>query len=279
MTERNIRQAVVRLLPEPAVRMVARMLGRVDSEAEKRLDENKLIAKAFRRVHMRGQMVDVGAHFGGSLTPFARAGWRILAFEPDEENRKVLIARTERMSRRLTVDSRAVGDEAAESVQFYRSATSTGISSMIPFDASHVPCGTVSVTTLRAAFMQHGVDGVTYLKIDAEGLDLPILRGYPWDAMPPPAVVLCEFEDAKTRGAGYDYHVLADFLVDHGYQLIVSEWFPLEKYGSGHRWRHFRKYPCDLSDSRAWGNIIAVQSSSPLAERIQVLCSEIRQEG
>ena len=42
--------------------------------------------------HGPGTMVDVGAHFGGSLAPFLHADWRVLAFEPDRMNRAALTA-------------------------------------------------------------------------------------------------------------------------------------------------------------------------------------------
>jgi hypothetical protein len=83
------------------------------------------------------------------------------------------------------------------------------------------------------------------------------LRGYPWDRSKP-RVIVCEFEDAKTRPLGYDYHDLAGFLVARGYRLIVSEWRPIVRYGVQHRWRRFAEYPCELTESAAWGNLIAV---------------------
>ena len=38
----------------------------------------------------KGVMIDVGAHHGSSLKKFAEAGWKIYAFEPDKNNRKIL---------------------------------------------------------------------------------------------------------------------------------------------------------------------------------------------
>jgi hypothetical protein len=80
---------------------------------------------------------------------------------------------------------------------------------------------------------------VDFLKIDTEGFDLMVLKGYPWTQSPRPRVILCEFEDAKTVPLGYDFHQLAAFLVGEGYQLIISEWYPVKAYGGLHRWRRF----------------------------------------
>jgi hypothetical protein len=50
-------------------------------------DEIALIGKILDRP---GLMVDVGAHFGGACEPFLHRGWKVLAFEPDAENRAML---------------------------------------------------------------------------------------------------------------------------------------------------------------------------------------------
>ena len=70
---------------------------------------------------------------------------------------------------------------------------------------------------------------------------------------------MCEFEDAKTEPLGYSITDLAEYLRAKSYNLIISEWYPILAYGSPHRWRRFALYPCELLDSKAWGNIIAVR--------------------
>ena len=65
---------------------------------------------------------------------------------------------------------------------------------------------------------------------------------------------------------GYDFHDLATYLQDQGYELIVSEWFPMVEYGMKHKWRQFENYPCELKDQKAWGNIIAVKDSTLKAD-------------
>lgn len=52
-------------------------------EAKKHLNEAEWIAHALLGKVQQGVMVDVGAHHGYTALPFLRAGWRVLAFEPD----------------------------------------------------------------------------------------------------------------------------------------------------------------------------------------------------
>jgi hypothetical protein len=121
-----------------------------------------------------------------------------------------------------------------------------------------------SSVTLAVALEQHKIEQVHFLKIDAEGSDLFVLQGFPWDWIKPD-VVVCEFEDDKTDALGYRFRDLADYLVSQGYEILVSEWYPIKRYGTSHRWRRFVSYPCDLVDPHAWGNLIAVRSGDELA--------------
>ena len=202
-----------------------------------------------------GVLVDVGAHFGSSLYRFARDGWRVHAFEPDPANRAVLLRRVSKWPR-VVVDDRAIAPRDGETVELYTSDVSSGISALAPFHESHRP--TVQVITVRLDTYLLGTDTVTILKTDTEGYDLPVIATFPWERLRPQAV-LCEFEDRKTVTHGYTYRELANYLVDRGYDVLVSEWHPVVEYGLRHRWRSLRRYPVQLADASAWGNLIAVE--------------------
>lgn len=201
-------------------------------------------------------MIDVGAHHGGSLLPYAYAGWKIIAFEPDPYNRSQLKKRA--FSNRVLLQGDAVSDEEIEKVTFYASKESTGISSLSPFRDSHEKTAEVRVVTLRSAMKRLNIESVNFLKIDTEGHDLMALKGFPWEVCTP-EVVLCEFEDNKTKPLGYDYKEMADYLVSKGYRVLLSEWKPIVAYGVSHGWRSIKQYPCDLTDERGWGNLVAIK--------------------
>jgi len=202
-----------------------------------------------------GLLVDVGAHFGSSLRRFADDGWRVIAVEPDPQNRAVLVERM-RGRKNVVIDSRAIGEKDGEIRTLYTSDVSTGISALAPFHPSHR--ATSEVETVRLDTLLASVDVVTVLKTDLEGYDLPALQTFPWDRLHPRAVV-CEFEDRKTIPLGYTYHDLGSYLLEQGYSMFVSEWWPVVEYGRRHRWRAIRRYPSELEDQAAWGNFIAVE--------------------
>lgn len=218
----------------------------------------------------RGVMVDVGAHHGNALAPFAAAGWQVYAFEPDRTNRKILAA-SYGIARNVVIDPRAVSDRAAATATLFRSALSSGISSLSAFHESHVASEQIEVTTLADVCDAWALRAIDFLKIDTEGFDLHVLRGVPWERITP-RVIVCEFEDAKTRPLGYAFHDLARELVDHGYRVMVSEWHRIARYGGVHRWRQFSTYPCELVDLDAWGNLIAVREDA-LFRGVEALCA------
>jgi len=209
-------------------------------------------------------MVDVGAHVGTSLEPFARDGWRVIAFEPDPENRAALENRVGDWPD-VEIDPRAASDKSGERVAFFRSNQSTGISGLHAFDDSHSHAGEVETIRLAEALSARGVDRVDFLKIDTEGHDLLVLQGFDWETDAAPRVVVCEFEDHKTRPLGYRFDDLARFLESRGYRVLVSEWFPVTAYGARHRWRRFARYPCRLASEKAWGNLIATRDADEFA--------------
>jgi len=218
-------------------------------------NENEIVFEILQDSATTGVMCDVGAHYGYCLIPFAKAGWRVFAFEPDPENRLQLLDNT-RMYPSVQVDGRAVSYKVEESIPFFTSKESSGVGSLSAFLPSHEQAYTVSTTTLDVFFLEQGLEVVDYLKIDTEGFDLMVLKGVGWEKIKP-RVILCEFEDAKTQKLGYSYTTMADYLVGKGYHVLVSEWRPIVKYGEQHSWRGYFTYPHKLHDDKAWGNLIS----------------------
>lgn len=247
----------------PGIRSFAKRVLRKGS-----FDEIELVYELLSHGKHATVMVDVGAHHGGSLERFAAKGWKVYAFEPDPQNRVVLNKLCARYPN-VQIDPRAVSNQNGMTLPFYTSKVSTGISSLLAFHESHEKSLFVDTVTLDAFFEERNIQDVGFMKIDTEGYDLHVLQGLPWDRVQPDAI-LCEFEDSKTESLGYDFHELANFLSDKKYSLLISEWYPVAKYGGKHRWRRFSAYPCDLIDPKAWGNIIAVKDKD-LAESLYTL--------
>ncbi len=252
-------------------RMAARLLGGAARAVA--IDETEIAFRMLDAANSPGVMIDVGAHVGGSLAAFVKHGWTVHAFEPDAVNRQRLQQLAMHFRSTLHIDSRAVSDKSRKQVPFYRSDESTGISGLSAFRDSHTVAGTVDTVTLTDYLRQSAVQSVDFLKIDTEGFDLFVLYGFPWETMKPRAIV-CEFEDAKTAPLGYSYHDMADFLQQKGYSLLVSEWYPIVRYGAQHRWRRFATYPYQLAEASSWGNLIAAENSAML-EKALPYCGEL----
>ncbi|MCS6967776.1 MAG: FkbM family methyltransferase [Cytophagales bacterium] len=197
-------------------------------------------------------MIDVGVHHGESCAEYAAAGWQVIGFEPDPNNRDKIP-----FMKNLQLFPLAVSDQDNQIANLYTSRISSGISSLTAFHASHMPATQVKTVTLRTILRQEKVSRVDFLKIDVEGHDLFVLKGFPFERYTP-FIILCEFEDYKTVPNGYTYTTLGDFLVDKGYKVYLSEWKPIIEYGIPHEWDNIRPYPCRLNNAKGWGNFIAV---------------------
>ena len=241
----------------PAVKVSSEPVEALPAEERPNLDENQLLIDAFDEAGTKGVMIDVGVHFGSTTTPFLDRGWQVIGFEPDKKKHGALKKLAEEQPR-FELHTCAVGDAASEGMQFYTSQESTGIASLVPFRHTHEKGEVVPVRTLRDVLAESGTTEVDYLKIDAEGFDLRVLEGFPFDSISPTAI-MCEFEDGKTQQIGYSTDDLGGYLLDKGYSVYMSEWHPIVRYGITHRWRSIRSYPCELSDPKGWGNFIAVK--------------------
>lgn len=239
-------------------------------------DEAQIVFNLLENEIENGLMLDVGAHHGLSLAPFAQKNWRVLAFEPDSNNRLALIDNFGTYPN-VTIDSRACSDRALHQATLFASSESTGVSGLSAFLDTHRASEVISVITLAEVLSDHSYSGqaVDFLKIDTEGYDLMVLKGFPWSNSPHPTLILCEFENKKTEPLGYLFHDLANFLTGLGYHLLISEWYPIKAYGSTHRWRGFSTYPMQLTNPNGWGNIFAVKSE-PL---FQKLCESLKING
>lgn len=239
-------------------------------------DECLMVYHALEASRSPGVMIDVGAHVGSSLEPFAAAGWSVWAFEPDAGNRQRLeqtVRSLPDVFARVVVSPKAVSNAEKEDVAFYTSGVSTGISGLVAFHETHAETDRVTTTTLDRLVETQNIDQIDFLKIDVEGHELSVLRGLDFDKIKPRAIV-AEFEDGKTRLSGYDTGQLTQFLQDRGYTVLVSEWHPIAQYGQRHSWRCIRKLPYQPAPD-AWGNLVAFLDE-PLSDVLEAAVAAAR---
>ena len=223
--------------------------------------ESQLIFDSLKREAI-GMMVDVGAHFGESFGPYQSLGWKIIAFEPDPKNRSVILQNP--TPKNVILYECAVGNVDEQAKPFYASEESTGVSGLSAFLPTHQKVCDVEIRTLKSIVEENRIECIDYLKIDTEGYDKQVLEGVPWEILRP-RVIMCEYEDVKTRPLGYTHKELGNFLLDHGYSVWISEWFPIIKYGGKHKWRSVRLFPAELQDKLSWGNFIAISNENPVS--------------
>ena len=226
-------------------------------KTENHLDEVDIVFDILQK--KQGVMIDVGAHHGSALAKFAKIQWKIYAFEPDKNNRKILIENYGNY-KNVDIDSRGCSDKEQKNVSFFTSEESTGISGLSAFVDSHIETDKIEITTLVKAIKEKSIKEVDFLKIDTEGFDYFVLCGFPWDKIKP-SMIVCEFEDKKTKPLGYNYQELGNYLIEQGYKVVLSEWYPIERYGIRHKWRCFKSFPSELEDINGWGNMIAYKEN------------------
>lgn len=220
-----------------------------------------------------GIMIDVGAHFGESFEPFMEEGWTVHCFEPNLANHPKITATAAENIQRVHIFPFAVSDRSRKGVKLYLSDESSGISSLHAFHNSHREGFEVDTISLADHVRNTGLTRVDFLKIDAEGHDFFALQGINWNELVP-EVIICEFEDRKTKDLGYTFKDMAQYLVDRGYSVIVSEWHPIIAYGRRHSWNRYTSYPSDLQHADAWGNLIAMRQGE-VGDRVQKILRQI----
>lgn len=202
-----------------------------------------------------GVLIDVGAHIGEFFDSFLWGDWVVYAFDPDPDTVKVKELTMLSELDNVFYFQKACSDKSGEILPFYTSSESSGISSLHAFHSTHKKIGEVKTITLSEIINEEKIKDIRILKIDTEGHDLFVLKGFPWEQMKP-SIIFCEFEDSKTLDLGYGFKIFGDYLLGKGYRVFVSEWYPVVKYGNNHTWRKIKSYPCELEDSLATGNFI-----------------------
>jgi len=157
----------------------------------------------FLRVY-KGTMIDVGAHVGSSLMSFANLGWEVLAFEAEDANYKELCLNTKHLKNVKCVNT--IISEINGPRKFYISTKHWGIHSIKPFHKTHTKSIILNSTTLAKSLSENKINHVNFLKIDVEGADYLVLKGFDFKT-DSPDIVICEFMDERTVPYfNYSYH-------------------------------------------------------------------------
>lgn len=230
-----------------------------------RFNELDLLAVLAKAEPSPGTLIDVGAHIGSFSVAFAEIGWQVIAFEAAPEIFEELRQRTAELPSVEAVWA-AVTDEPVDSVDFYLSDAHWGIHSLRPFHGSHRNRTQVPAMRLADAVAARDLRDPIYLKCDAEGADLAVMRSFDFSAARP-ALVMCEFMDNRSLPHfGYAHGDLIREMARWEYVAYISEWSPVSEYSrrgvETAAPQHLNIWRSDVSHAPAWGNLIFVPKGS-----------------
>ncbi|MBI2610899.1 FkbM family methyltransferase [Candidatus Kaiserbacteria bacterium] len=166
-----------------------------------------------------GVVIDVGAHIGYFTRLAAgrvgRSG-RVYAFEPESENRTLLIENTKWFDNVITLGE-AITDRSG-TVAFYRIRGSTGCHSTIAQE--NAERSLVPATTLDVFMRENSIEHADVIKIDIEGGEAKALQGME-QTLRGIRHLIIEYNPAALSRAGADPRELLSTLQEKGFTISV----------------------------------------------------------
>jgi FkbM family methyltransferase len=180
------------------------------------MPEDIIIQRYFHEID-DGTLIDIGAHIGKYTTLFAAKGWRCYSFEPERMNFSKLKENTKNLAN-VTIYDMAVSDTDEDEVSFFVSSKHWGAHSIKQWHHTHQSNYSVKCTRLDKFCEQESIKEVTFLKIDTEGNDFYVIKGFNFEQIRP-ELILTEFSTKRTSSHfHYDYQDMADYLSKYGYK-------------------------------------------------------------
>jgi FkbM family methyltransferase len=178
-------------------------------------------------------VLDIGAHHGFySLLASVKVGGtgRVIAFEPSPRERGKLLRNLALNGyTNVQVEDCALAEDAGQQELIVVGGINTGCNSLRrPNVKEPTTSVAVRVETLDGYLAEHPLPPVDFIKLDAEGAELSILRGARalLESRPRP-VIQCELEEIRTQPWGYHPREVVVLLDTMGYR-----WFRAQARGA-----------------------------------------------
>ena len=224
----------------------------------KRLTESREVA-ALRSLTSPGMTIaDVGANIG--FYTLQMASWvgpsgRILAFEPDPFNARLLRARASAAGSNVEVYQLALG-EFAGTAMLYCSAYNRADNRIGQRqNEAHVEACEVQIRPLDALLAERGIERIDALKIDVQGHEGQVLRGARKALAAGVQWIWVEFSPDHLRGSGSDPEAFLAGLASLGMDLFEvterAELRPLTDYAA-----HTRRL------GSGYGDVVLIRSEA-----------------
>ena len=218
------------------------------------IEEEQLILETFKNkfYNKSNTIVDIGSHRGTNAKLFHSNGWNVYAIEPCEEHFNYLKKYKDLNFQAFKI---AINNSTNSSAPFYKTNESDGNYSLIKLSSNHNDVEYIETKTLSNFVSENGINDIDYLKIDTEGCDLNVLQSYDWNDNNHPYFIMCEYEETNLNKFGSSNHSLWNYLSELNYHILISEWYPIKRYGIVHKWKRFT-YNLNSIDDNSWGNYL-----------------------
>ena len=185
-------------------------------------------------------MFDVGAEAGYETILAAKRGIKVFAFEPTPRALKTLEAnvKAEKIAPLVTIVPKAVSDFNGQAEFFFAEQNT-----LVP--SENCESTKVDVITL-ASFIKETGSFPDFVKVDAEGANLGVIKGLPFGEKKP-KILSVEYEAHETE--------IEKILRENGYGLLYALYRPVRKDHRAIFWKY--STTPDFTNG-VWGDIIAV---------------------
>lgn len=224
----SLRHAMKRTLypfvPAPIQGVIDRTYYKHRLLADSLADEPELGALD-RVVEPGAAAADIGANLGAYTLELSRivgSGGKVLAFEPIPRTATLLTHFVERLAphKNVEVVNAAVGEfEGTTEMYLPREGRLANfyVASLLPIHDGQASVAVVRITTLDA-WRKRLNRRISFIKIDAEGAELMVLRGAEEMILKDRPVLLCEIGESE-RGGLYSAIDVEDWLIARRYRL------------------------------------------------------------
>jgi FkbM family methyltransferase len=176
--------------------------------------------------------LDIGAHHGFYTILASKkvdSSGGVIAFEPSPRERQRLLMHLKlNHCNNVKVEPFALSNQNGETTFYIVDGRDTGCNSLRPPVVSETTkvlrVNTIKLDNyLEKESMRH----IDFVKMDAEGAELEILKGSKrFLSQRPRPVILCEVDDYRTRAWGYSAPMIIEFLESYGFR-----WFGINREG------------------------------------------------
>lgn len=113
-----------------------------------------------------------------------------------------------------------------------------------------------SASQFQSQLKEDNLTTIDFLRIKTAGEDFTLLKTFPWSSINV-SVVECQFNCHKGESGHHELEEMSQYLIEQGYQVVVSEWHPQRQYRFQADWYRLWTYPGSPSNSNAWGQLLA----------------------